>query len=85
LTINAISAGFSDVGTYTISVVISDSVLTVPASFNLTITNESPRLISTPPAVPARPNGLKQIDLSTYFKDDDDDPMTVKATYSFNG
>jgi hypothetical protein len=51
----------------------------------LTITNESPRLISTPPAVPARPNGLKQIDLSTYFKDDDDDPMTVKATYSFNG
>ena len=53
LTIDATSAGFSDVGIYTISVSISDSLLTVPASFTLDITNECPRLLSTPLPVTA--------------------------------
>ena len=52
-TIDASSAGFSDVGTYTIEVIISDSQLTVSASFTLDITNASPRVISTPQAVTA--------------------------------
>jgi hypothetical protein len=42
-TICATSIGLIDVGTYTISVIISDSELTVPATFTLDITNTSPR------------------------------------------
>jgi hypothetical protein len=53
LTIDGTSAGLSDVGTYTISVIISDSQLHVATSFTLEITNASPRLISTPLAVTA--------------------------------
>jgi hypothetical protein len=56
LTIDATSSGLSDVGTYTISLIISDSQLTVPASFYLNITNASPRLISPPLPVTARQN-----------------------------
>jgi hypothetical protein len=52
-TIDATSAGLSDVGTYTISLIISDSQLTVSASFTLNITNASPRLISQPLPVTA--------------------------------
>jgi hypothetical protein len=56
LTIDATSAGHSDVGIYTISVIISDSKLTVPASFTLEITNASPKLIKTPQPVTAPQN-----------------------------
>jgi hypothetical protein len=66
-------------------VIVSDSRLTVPASFTLDITNESPRLVSTPLAVTAPQNVLTEMDLSTYFTDDDDDPMTLTSTYTFNG
>ena len=52
-TIDVTSAGLRDVGTYIISVIISDSQLTVSASFNLNITNASPRLISPPLPVTA--------------------------------
>jgi hypothetical protein len=84
-TIVATSAGLSDVGTYIISVIISDSQLSVSAIFTLAITNASPRLISTPSAVYFPNNMLTQMDLSTYFIDDDGDPMTLTATYSLNG
>jgi hypothetical protein len=43
LTIKATSTKISDVGIYTISVIISDSKLSVPSSFTLEITNISPR------------------------------------------
>jgi hypothetical protein len=43
--IDATSAGLIDVGTYIISVIISDSNLAVSASFTLDITNASPRSI----------------------------------------
>ena len=52
-TIDVTSAGLRDVGTYIISVIISDSQLTVSASFTLNITNASPRLISPPLPVTA--------------------------------
>ena len=42
LTIKATSTKISDVGIYTISVIISDSKLSVPSSFTLEITNKSP-------------------------------------------
>jgi hypothetical protein len=73
------------VGTYKISLSVSDSLATVTASYTLTITNASPLLIKTPEAVNAPQNVVTSIDLSTNFKDNDDDPMTLTATYSFNG
>ena len=84
-TIDATSVGMVDVGTYTIALSVSDSLATVTASYTLTITNASPQLIKNPLAVTAPQNFVTQIDLSTNFKDDDDDPMTLIATYSFNG
>jgi len=53
LTIDATSVGLADVGAYTISVTISDSLSSVTTSYTLTITNASPRLVSTPLAVTA--------------------------------
>ena len=81
----ATSTGLIDVGFYTISVTLSDSKLSVPASFTLDVTNASPHEISTPLAVTAPQNKVTSVDLSTYFKDDDGDQMTLTATYSFNG
>ena len=52
-TIVAESKGLADVGAYTISVSASDSLSSVATSFTLTITNASPRLVSTPLAVTA--------------------------------
>jgi hypothetical protein len=54
LTLVATSVGQVDVGLYTISVSASDSLSSVATSYTLTITNASPRLVSTPPAVTAR-------------------------------
>jgi hypothetical protein len=84
-TIDVASVGLVDVGTYKISLSVSDSLATVTTSYTLKITNASPRLISTPLAVNAPLNSITFIDLSTNFKDDDDDPMTLTAIYSFNG
>jgi hypothetical protein len=53
LTIDATSVGLADVGDYTISVSISDSLSPVTTSYTLTITNASPRLVSSPLAVTA--------------------------------
>jgi hypothetical protein len=52
-TIDATSVGLADVGDYTISVSISDSLSPVTTSYTLTITNASPRLVSSPLAVTA--------------------------------
>jgi UTP-glucose-1-phosphate uridylyltransferase len=53
-TIKATSAGLIDVGIYTISVVVSDSKLSVTDSFTLDVTNTSPRVKSPLIAVNAR-------------------------------
>jgi len=80
------SVGLVDVGIYTISLSVSDSLLTVNASFTLTITNERPRLNSTHlPAITAPQYNLTKIDLISFFIDEDGDSMTLTATYSFNG
>jgi hypothetical protein len=84
-TIDVASVGLVDVGTYKISLSVSDSLATVTTSYTLSITNASPRLISTPLAVNAPLNSITFIDLSTNFKDDDNDTMTLTAIYSFNG
>jgi len=84
-TILATSTGLIDVGFYTISVTVSDSKLAVSASFTLDVTNASPREISTPLAVTAPQNKVTSVDLYSKFIDDDGDPMTLTATYSFNG
>jgi hypothetical protein len=53
LTIVATSTGLVDVGAYTISLSISDSLSAVTTSYTLSITNASPRLVSAPLAVTA--------------------------------
>ena len=83
--IDVTSAGLSDVGTYTISVIMSDSQLAVTASFTLNITNAIPRLNSTLQNITAPLNEPTIIDLMSNFTDDDGDPMFLTATYSFNG
>ena len=64
---------------------VSDTKLSVPASFTLDVTNESPRETKTPIAVTAAQKMLTPMDLTSYFIDDDGDPMTLTATYSING
>jgi hypothetical protein len=66
-------------------VIVSDTKLSVPASFTLDVTNASPREIKTPAAVTAPQKMLTPMDLTSYFIDDDGDPMTLTATYSFKG
>ena len=83
--INVTSVGSSDVGIYTISVIMSDSQLAVTASFTLNITNAIPRLNSTLQNINAPLNEATIIDLMSNFTDDDGDPMTLTVTYSFNG
>jgi hypothetical protein len=83
--IKVTSTGLIDVGIFKISVIVSDTKLSVPASFTLDVTNASPREISTPLAVTAPQKILTSMDLTSYFIDDDGDPMTLTATYSFNG
>jgi hypothetical protein len=81
LTIVATSVGLADVGTYTISVSVSDSLSPVTTSYTMTVTNASPRLVSNPPAVTAPLNVLTQMDLSSFYIDDDGDQITLTATY----
>jgi hypothetical protein len=64
---------------------VSDTKLTVPASFTLDVTNASPHESKTPIAVTAPQKILTPMDLTSYFVDDDGDPMTLTATYSING
>ena len=81
LTIVATSVGLADVGTYTISVSVSDSLSPVTTSYTMTVTNASPRLVSNPPAVTAPLNVLTQMDLSSFYIDDDGYQITLTATY----
>ena len=79
------SVGLVDVGTYTISLLVSDSLSNVTTNFTLTITNKCPKLVLDPlPAVTAPQYNLTSRNLSSFFIDDDGDPMTLTATYSFN-
>jgi len=56
------------------------------ATFSITITNTAPRLVSAaPPNLAYGHHSSASIDLSSYFVDDDGDPMTMTATFSFNG
>lgn len=52
-TIDAKSLGLADAGAYKISVSVSDYLSNLTTSFTLTITNASPRLVSTPPPITA--------------------------------
>jgi hypothetical protein len=76
----------ADTGTYTISLSVSDNQpLTVTTSFTLTITNVAPRLVTTILDRTASQNINNLVDLTTFFVDDDLDPITMSATFSFNG
>ena len=83
--IKATSTGLIDVGIYTISVIVSDTKLSVPASFTLDVTNASPHEAKTLVPVTAPQKMLTPMDLTSYFVDDDGDPMTMTAIYSING
>jgi hypothetical protein len=84
-TIYAASLGLADVGSYVITLSISDSLLTTTSSYTLTITNVAPRLVTTLLDVTAPQNLNTAIDLSNSFADDDGDAITMSVTYSFNG
>jgi hypothetical protein len=52
----------------------------------LIISNISPKLASiAPPDINLVHKQSTSIDLASYFTDEEGDPLTMKATYSFNG
>lgn len=65
--------------------IVSDTKLSVPASFTLDVTNASPHEAKTLVPVTAPQKMLTSMDLTSFFIDDDGDPMTLTATYSING
>jgi hypothetical protein len=78
-----------DIGTYTFTIKASDEQpLSSTTSFTLTIsnTNTIPKLVSTaPPDISVVHKYSISINLASYFVDDQGDPMTMTATYSYNG
>jgi hypothetical protein len=75
----------ADVGTYSISLSVSDSALSVSTSFAVTVTNIPPRFIGTLPNQTLPVNSIGSYDLSAFFVDDDGNPLTMTATSSFAG
>ena len=75
----------ADVGTYTISLSVSDSALFVTSSFVVTVANTPPRFTGTLPSDILSVNSIGSYDLSALFVDDDGNPLTMTATSSFAG
>ena len=85
-TINVASTSILDSGSYIITLKVSDQLpSSVSTSFTLSITNAAPRVISVPPSLTMKHATSLSIPLSSYFIDDDGDPITMEATYSLNG
>jgi hypothetical protein len=75
----------ANVGTYTISLTVSDTSLTVTSSFVVTVANTPPRFTGTLPSHTLSVNSLGSYDISALFVDDDGNPLTMTATSSFAG
>jgi len=75
----------NDVGTYMITVQISDSLNATSKSFTLTITNDAPIEAITLENYRVILTLTKLIDLSNHFTDPDGDPIFLTGTYEFNG
>ncbi len=70
------STSISDVGTYTLEVNITDSLLDLKSStFKVIITNTHPIEVSPPPDVTVNLNKLTEIDISTFYSDSDADTI----------
>jgi hypothetical protein len=67
------------------SITVTDSVLSVTTSFLITVVNLPPRFTSTMPDRLIPLNSIGTYDLTTYFVDDDGNPLFVTATSSFAG
>ncbi len=80
------STSQADTGSYDFQLQFSDDEpKSVSTTFTLEITNSAPILISTIPKEVVRHNSSKIIDLTSYFRDDENDPMTLSGTYLKNG
>jgi hypothetical protein len=75
----------SHVGTYTISLTVSDSDKSIITSYELTVSNTPPRFIATLPNKILSVNSKGSYDLSSFFVDDDGNPLTMTATSSYVG
>jgi hypothetical protein len=73
------------VGTYNITVTVSDTALSFATSFLLTVPNNPPRFNNTLSDQKLPVNSLGSYDLSGSFVDDDGNPLTMTATSSFAG
>jgi hypothetical protein len=75
----------SHVGTYTISLTVSDSVKSDSSSFEVTVSNTPPRFTATLPNKILSVNSKGSYDLSSFFVDDDGNPLTMTAQSSYAG
>jgi hypothetical protein len=73
------------VGTYKISLTVSDSAKYVTSSYEMTVSNNPPRFTATLPDKIVSVNSLGSFDLSAFFVDDDGNPLTMSATSLFTG
>ena len=67
------------------SVTVTDTVLSITSTFIVTVANTPPRFTSSIPDQVVNLNGVGTYDLSTFFVDDDGNPLTMTATSSFAG
>jgi hypothetical protein len=80
------STSITDIGTYKISLIISDSEpKTFTSSFTVEVFNTAPKILSNPPDLFMEHGKTLTIPLSGYFTDDDGDLLTIEATYSLPG
>ena len=84
--INVASTSIADTGTYSFTIKVSDPwPQSVTSTFTLAIKNVAPKAVIVPPNHSVVHSTSLLIDLTSNFADDDLDPITMTATYSFNG
>jgi hypothetical protein len=83
------STSSSHIGTYNFILTAKDEqpLTTSTASFTLTITNTNtaPKLVSTLKDISLKHGESTIINLATNFTDEQNDPLTMTATYKYNG
>jgi hypothetical protein len=73
------------VGTYSITLTVSDTVKSIISSFDVSVKNTPPRLTTTIPNYQLSVNSIGSYDLSAFFVDDDGNALTMTAKCSFAG
>jgi hypothetical protein len=84
--IDVASTSIEDTGVYTITLTVSDLLLSsFTQTFKVTVTNTAPKIATPLPKHSILHGNSISMPLAGYFIDDESDTMMMTATYSLNG